>query len=111
MNQFPVNFTELAQSSSPPESGGYPYRIKGSDMMRNYVHATLDVVDELVEEVSGQGGTAMRRLRMSAPAGVNAMYYWDGQKLLTTGTPPGEGTFVLGCVDGSIRWIETEECA
>jgi hypothetical protein len=111
MNQFPVNFTELAQSSTQPEAGGYPYRIKGSDLMKNYVHATLDVVDELVEQVAGQEGTGMRRLRISAPAGINAMYYWSGTQLLTTGTPPNQGTFVLGCVDGTIQWIDTEECA
>jgi hypothetical protein len=110
MNQFPINFTQLATSSSNPQSGGYPYRIKGSDLMKNFVHATLDVVDELVEEVAGQEGTAMRRLKISAPAGINAMYYWDGQQLLTTGIPPGQGTFVLGCVDGTIQWIETEAC-
>jgi hypothetical protein len=110
MNQFPINFTQLATSSSNPQAGGYPYRIKGSDLMKNFVHATLDVVDELVEEVAGQGGTAMRRLKISAPAGINAMYYWDGQQLLTTGIPPGAGTFVLGCVDGTIQWIETEAC-
>ena len=78
--------------------------------MKNFVHATLDVVDELVEEVAGQEGTAMRRLKISAPAGINAMYYWDGQQLLTTGIPPGAGTFVLGCVGGTIQWIATEEC-
>jgi hypothetical protein len=111
MNQFPVNFTQLASSSTDPQAGGYPYRIKGSDLMKNYVHSTLDVADELVEEISGQDGIPMRRLRISAPAGINAMYYWDGQQLLTTGIPPGAGTFVLGCVDGSIRWIATEECA
>ena len=79
--------------------------------MKNYVHATLDVVDQLVEQVAGQEGTSMRRLRISAPAGINAMYYWSGTELLTTGVPPGQGTFVLGCVDGSIRWLATEECA
>jgi len=110
MNQFPINFTQLATSSSDPQSGGYPYRIKGSDLMKNYVHATLDVVDELVEEVAGQEGTGMRRLRISAPAGINILYYWNGTTLISTGVPP-TGTSVLGCVDGTIQWIATEECA
>lgn len=109
MNQFPINFTQLATSSSDPQSGGYPYRIKGSDLMKNYVHATLDVVDELVEEVAGQEGTGMRRLRISAPAGINILYYWNGTTLISTGVPP-TGTSVLGCVDGTIQWIATEEC-
>jgi hypothetical protein len=110
MNQFPVNFTQLAASASDPQAGGYPYRIKGSDLMKNYVHATLDVVDELVEEVAGQEGTSMRRLRISAPAGVNILYYWNGTTLISTGVPP-TGTSVLGCVEGTIQWIATEECA
>lgn len=109
MNQFPVNFTQLAQSPGNPAAGGYPYAIKGSDLMKNFVHASLDVVDELVEEVGGAEGTSMRRLRISAPAGINILYYWNGQTLISTGVPP-TGTSVLGCVDGSVRWIATEEC-
>lgn len=109
MNQFPVNFTQLAQTPGNPKAGGYPYAIKGSDLMKNFVHGTLDVVDQLVEEVAGQEGTSMRRLRISAPAGINILYYWNGQTLISTGVPP-EGTSVLGCVDGSVRWIQTEEC-
>jgi hypothetical protein len=110
MKQFPVNFTQLGQSAANPEAGGYPYRIKGSDLMKNYVHGALDVVDELVDEVGGQEGTSMRRLRISAPAGINVIYYWNGTTLISTGVPP-PGTSVLGCVDGSVRWIQTEECA
>ena len=54
MNAFPVNFTQLAQAPGNPASGGYPYVIKGSDLMKNFVHSSLDVVDELVEEVGGE---------------------------------------------------------
>lgn len=109
MNQFPINFEQLATSAGNPVAGGYPYSIKGQDLMKNYVHAALDVVDDLVEEVGGQAGTAMRRLRISAPAGINILYYWNGTTLISTGIPP-TGTSVLGCVDGTIQWIPTEEC-
>jgi hypothetical protein len=68
----------------------YPYAIKASDLMKNFVFAMLDIAGGLYEETTGSGGYRQRRLKIPAP--------------------PGSGTHVLGCVDGSVRWIATEEC-
>ena len=91
MNPFPVDFQALAQQGGNPASGGYPYTIKGSDLMRDFVFAALDTEDALVETVTGQGGHPQRRLKIPAP--------------------PTGGTYVLGAVDGALSWIATEECA
>ena len=90
MNPFPVDFQALAQQGGNPASGGYPYTIKGSDLMRDFVFAALDTEDALVETVTGQGGHPQRRLKIPAP--------------------PTVGTHVLGAISGTIQWIATEEC-
>ena len=90
MNPFPVDFQALAQQGGNPANGGYPYSIKGSDLMRDFVAAALDTEDALVETVTGQGGHPQRKLKIPAP--------------------PTSGTHVLGAVGGTIQWIATEEC-
>ena len=90
MNPFPVNFEALAQQGGNPAAGGYPYQIKGADLMRDFVYAALDADDSLIEEFPGQGGYTQRRLKIPPP--------------------PGSGTYVLGSQGGSLTWIETEAC-
>lgn len=90
MNLLPVDFEALAQQGGNPASGGYPYTIKGSDLMRDFIAAALDTEDALVETVTGQGGYPQRKLKIPAP--------------------PGSGTHVLGAIGGTIQWIATEEC-
>ena len=90
MNQFPVNFETLAQSGGNPAAGGYPYQIKGADLMRDFVFAALDADDSLIENTLGQFGYPQRKLKIPAV--------------------PGGGTYVLGSVGGTIQWIETEAC-
>jgi hypothetical protein len=87
---LPVDFEALAKQGGNPASGGYPYTIKASDMMKNFVFAALDADDTLVETIIGQGGHPQRKLKIPAV--------------------PSGGTHVLGCVDGAIQWIATEEC-
>jgi hypothetical protein len=87
---FPVNFEALAQQGGNPAVGGYPYSIRGADLMRDFVYAALDADPTLIEETPGQNGYAGRRLKIPAV--------------------PGGGTYVLGSVGGEIQWIETEAC-
>jgi len=90
MNQFPVNFETLAQSGGNPAAGGYPYQIKGADLMRDFVFAALDADDSLIENTIGQFGYPQRKLKIPAL--------------------PGSGTYVLGSTGGVLSWIETEAC-
>lgn len=90
MNSFPVNFAELAQSGGNPAAGGYPYAIKATDLMKNFVFAALDADDTLVETITGQAGYPQRKLKIPPV--------------------PSSGTHVLGAVDGALQWIATEEC-
>jgi hypothetical protein len=90
MITLPVSFQQLAQSGGNPASGGYPYQIRASDLDKNFVFATLDADESLIETTTGQGGHQARKLKIPAV--------------------PGGGTFVLGAVDGALTWIATEEC-
>ena len=84
MDLFPANFEALAQEGGNPALGGYPYRIKGSDLMRDFVFAALDADASLIENTTGQFGYTQRKLKIPAL--------------------PGSGTYVLGSTDGVLSW-------
>ena len=86
----PVDFQQLAQGATGTTNRDYPYAIKATDLMRNFVFATLDIEEGVYEEITGAQGHRQRRLKIPRP--------------------PGGGTYVLGAVGGEIQWIETEEC-
>ena len=88
---LPVDFQEMAQRPRGQTASDYPYAIKATDLMQNFVYAALDADQTLIEESVGQGGHKSRRLKIPAV--------------------PSSGTHVLGAVDGTIQWIATEECA
>jgi hypothetical protein len=90
MRPFAADFEALARQGGNPASGGYPYTIKSSDLMKNFVFAALDTDDTLVEIITGQGGHPQRKLKIPAL--------------------PGSGTYVLGSTGGALSWIATESC-
>jgi hypothetical protein len=89
--QHPINFEEMVRLPRGSTGSDYPYSIKAQDLMKNFVYAALDVDESLIEKLSGEGGYQQRKLKIPAV--------------------PSTGTYVLGCVDGTIQWIATEECA
>ena len=136
----PFSFQLAAQGGNRKKASGYPYQIRASDLDKNFVFATLDVDPSLIDISTGAGGHKKRKLKIPAlPSGdsaknltaTGARLSWepgmpkppDGtspQNLTAVGetiswTPgipelPATGTHVLGCVDGALAWIETEEC-
>ena len=86
----PVDFQALAQGATGQTNADYPYSIKATDLMKNFVFATLDIPEGLYEETSGSQGHRQRRLKIPPP--------------------PGSGTYVLGSQGGALTWIETEAC-
>jgi hypothetical protein len=86
---LPVDFSAKIKTA-PTTGGGYPIQLSASDLMRNFVFAALEVDPSLIEQTTGQGGHAARKLKIPAV--------------------PGGGTHVLGAVDGTLQWIATEEC-
>ena len=86
----PVSFEQKAKIGGNPAAGGYPYQLSANDLDKNFVFATLDADNSLVETKTGAGGHTQRRLKIPAA--------------------PTEGTYVLGAVGGSLQWLETEEC-
>jgi len=81
----------MAQRARGQTASDYPYAIKATDLMKNFVYCALDADQTLIEESVGQGGNKSRRLKIPAV--------------------PSSGTHVLGAVDGTLQWIATEECA
>ena len=106
----PVNFEELVRGATGTTSKDYPYAIKASDLMKDFVFATLDIAEGVYEETTGTGGHRQRKLKIDAGTGTNQIYIWDGNKITVIDAPPSSGTHVLGAVGGAIQWIETEEC-
>ena len=90
MANTPIDFEAKAKQAKSASAGGYPIQLSASDLMRNFVYATLDADASLIEETTGQGGHKARKLKIPAV--------------------PGGGTHVLGAVDGVLAWIATEEC-
>lgn len=87
----PVDFQALAQGATGTTNRDYPYAIKATDLMKDFVFATLDIEEGLYEETTGLQGHRQRKLKIP--------------------TPPSSGTHVLGAVNGAIQWIATEECS
>ena len=90
MANLPVDFEAKAKQAKQASGGGYPVQLSAADLMRNFVHAALEIDDSLIETTTGLGGHTARKLKIPAL--------------------PGSGTHVLGSVDGALEWIATEEC-
>ena len=94
MNSFPIDFEALARQGGNPAAGGYPYQIKGADLMRDFVYAALDADDTLIEEVVGQGGYTQRKIKIpSLPGGVIAVNRISRCHSPRVGFPPGWGVY------------------
>jgi len=83
MNDFPNDFQKIAKTGDSLKP------ISSYALMQNFVWAKLIVEDSLLENVTSMGFSA-RKLKIPSL--------------------PGEGTFVLGSVNGALSWIATEEC-
>jgi len=90
MANLPVDFEAKARGAKSASGGGYPVQLSAADLMKNFVHAALDVDPSLIDDATGQNGHKSRKLKIPAV--------------------PDSGTHVLGSVDGALQWIATEEC-
>jgi hypothetical protein len=115
-NNPPISFDAKAKSAGNPATGGYPYSLKGSDLDKNFTFATedFDTTDFVVTTGLGAGGHQNRKvaLAVSIEAGTatGQVAVWNGELWSPSSSPPKSGTYVLGAVNGAIRWISTEEC-
>ena len=89
MTNLPIKFAEKVKLPASAGGTGYPYRISATDLDKNFAYAALDAEDDWIDQ-SSVGGFNGRKLRLPAL--------------------PSGGTYVLGCVNGTVQWIETEEC-
>jgi len=124
----PVDFEEKIRRATGTTNKDYPYAIKATDLMQDFVFATLDIEDGIFEETTGLNGYTQRRLKIEAGTEANQICIWDGSKITVIATPtegsvlaftngelsylqaPSSGTYVLGAVSGGLEWIATEEC-
>ena len=114
MIDLPIKFDQLVKLPGGAGGTGYPYRISAKDLMANFEYAALDADDSWIESTGGYTGQG-RKLKLPAVPSDG-----ETQNLSSVGgsiswTPalpalPASGTYVLGCVDGTLQWIETEEC-
>ena len=87
--KLPVDFEAKVKQATSASGAGYPFRISARDLMQNFAYAALDAEDDWIEQGS-VGAHQGRKLKLPQL--------------------PGSGTYVLGCVNGTVQWIETEEC-
>lgn len=87
---LPVNFANKVTLPKSANGTGYPYRISANDLDKNFAYAALDAHESWIETTN--------------------IGEHPGRKLLLPEIPSGEGTYVLGCVNGSVQWIATEDC-
>jgi len=114
----PVDFQSLAQGAKGKTNADYPYAIKATDLMRNFVFATLDIEDGLFEETTGAQGHRQRKLKIpEVPSGDDPVQLTaEGGSLswsaATSGIPaaPTSGFFVLASIGGVVQWVDTEAC-
>lgn len=106
----PVDFQALAQGATGTTNADYPYSIKATDLMKDFVFATLDMNDGLYEDITGLQGHRQRKLKIRPGTRAGQIAYWDGNEYVPFDAPPGSGTHVLGSVSGELQWIETEDC-
>jgi len=83
-NEPPVSFGELAKQPSRA------VQIEGADLDKCFVFATVQAGDGWFEQGTGKGGHTMRTLLLP--------------------DVPSSGTYVLGVKDGTVQWIEAEDC-
>ncbi len=112
----PISFEALAKQANSAKAGGYPYQLKGKDLDQNFVFATLQIEESLVTTTTGAGGHMARKLKIPGIRGGSddlALVANGGTLAWKSVIPkaPNSGTFVLGAVNGTLQWIETEECA
>jgi len=89
MINLPIKFHDKATQPPSANGTGYPHRISANDLDRNFAYAALDAGIGWIESAS-VGNHQGRRLKLPEL--------------------PSGGTYVLGCVDGTVQWIETESC-
>jgi hypothetical protein len=124
----PVDFEEKIRGATGTTNKDYPYAIKATDLMQDFVFATLDIADGIFEEKTGLNGYIQRRLKIEPGTEANQICIWNGSKITVIAAPsegsvltftngrfsylhaPNSGTHVLGAISGALSWISTEEC-
>ena len=106
----PVDFQALAQGGRGQTNGDYPYAIKATDLMKNFVFATTILEDGAYEDTTGLQGHPQRRLRLRPGTAVGDLAYWDGENWTPLAPPSGAGIHVLASNGGTPYWLGTESC-
>jgi hypothetical protein len=106
----PVDFQQLAQGARGQSGSDYPYAIKATDLMKNFVFATPVFDEGLYDDTTGMQGHAQRRLRLKRGTTAGQLAYWDGSDWAPLSLPGSGRIHVLASNGGVPYWIETESC-
>lgn len=118
----PVDLQQKLKLPAAPNGTGYPYRLSASDLMKNFVFASVTVSPYTREGVrngiketsaSGQGGHTERSIYTEAfpenPSNGDMMYY-NGTEWVSLSAPSG-GVHVLSHNGSEPSWLATEACS
>lgn len=92
---LPHKFKEQAAAKTSDYSAP-PFKIRGKDLDENFnmVKPSTHV---------GEGKKKAYRISEDREKGWEMIFEWW--------PPPEEGTYVLGSINGTMQWIETQDCA
>lgn len=91
----PIDFEALSKRGGSPSTGGYPYSIKAADLMKNFVYATLDAADALLEQTTGRGGHPQRKLKIDPGTATGQLMQWNGSRWTPLPTPTNANTLLV----------------
>jgi hypothetical protein len=110
-------FEELVKNRPAKGSNDYPVAIKASHLDHNWKKTTLkapkhvEKADALYEVSYDKDGTRITRI---LPNGTNTgdLLYWhkDTKKWLVLPAVEDDTLHILGIKDGTLQWVETQDC-
>lgn len=117
---LPINFEEKVKAAPAANGTGYPYRISATDLMKNFVFASVEVplvgengLNGITETITiGMNGHPKRQISttpLDPGTTVGDMLYWDGNAW-TVLAPPSSGLHVLTHDGTTPAWSQTSEC-
>jgi hypothetical protein len=108
-------FEELVKNKPAKGSNDYPVALKAVHLDENWRRTTLkppkdnDPAQALYEVAYEEDGTYITRI---LPDGANTgdLLYWNGEKWVVLEATQSSTLHILGIKDGTLQWVETQDC-
>jgi hypothetical protein len=110
-------FEELVKNKPAKGSNDYPLSIKAVHLDHNWKKITLrppadvEPKNALYEVKYEKDGTYITRILPNGGENrTGDLLYWDGAKWVVLPAVVDETLHILGIKDGTLQWVETQDC-